>query len=87
MLARAADVALDPASRRRGWLVRSPPTTSTLIELAIGDALAIATLERRGFTINDFRRLHPGGSLGVRLTRVRDVMRTGDGLPSCGRAR
>jgi arabinose-5-phosphate isomerase len=57
------------------------PTTSTLLQLALGDALAVALLERSGFTAEDFHDFHPGGSLGSSLTRVRDVMRTGDRLP------
>ena len=57
------------------------PTTSTLMQLALGDALAIALLERSGFTVDDFHRFHPGGSLGANLTRVREVMRSGDRMP------
>ena len=57
------------------------PTTSTLIQLALGDALAIALLEKRGFTAADFRKFHPGGSLGAVLAHVRDVMHSGDRLP------
>jgi arabinose-5-phosphate isomerase len=57
------------------------PTTSTLMQLAIGDALALALLERRGFTASDFRVFHPGGSLGASLSHVKDVMHRGDELP------
>jgi arabinose-5-phosphate isomerase len=57
------------------------PTTSTLLQLAIGDALAVALLEARGFTSDHFRDLHPGGQLGANLTQVRDVMHSGDELP------
>ncbi len=57
------------------------PTTSTLMQLALGDALAIALLESRGFTADDFLKFHPGGSLGANLTHVRDVMHRGDRLP------
>ena len=57
------------------------PTTSTLVQLALGDALAIALLERRGFSAADFRKFHPGGSLGATLAHVRDVMHSGDRLP------
>jgi arabinose-5-phosphate isomerase len=57
------------------------PTTSTLIQLALGDALAIALLERRGFSADDFFMFHPGGSLGANLAHVRDVMHTGDRVP------
>ncbi len=57
------------------------PTTSTLMQLAIGDALALALLERRGFTASDFRVFHPGGSLGASLSHVKDVMHRGEELP------
>lgn len=57
------------------------PTTSTLLQLALGDALAIALLEKRGFTANDFQTFHPGGRLGARLRPVRELMHTGDALP------
>lgn len=57
------------------------PTTSTLMQLALGDALAIALLESRGFTAEEFRLFHPGGRLGASLHFVRDIMHGGDGLP------
>ena len=57
------------------------PTTSTTMQLVIGDALAIALLEAKGFTTIDFQRIHPGGRLGAGLTRVSDVMHTGDEVP------
>lgn len=57
------------------------PTTSTLMQLAIGDALAVALLEARGFSPGDFRTFHPGGSLGASLTHVREVMHRGDRIP------
>jgi len=57
------------------------PTTSTLIQLALGDALAMALLESRGFTADEFFSLHPGGSLGANLSHVRDVMHSGERLP------
>ena len=57
------------------------PTTSSLMQLALGDAIAIALLESRGFTAVDFRDLHPGGRLGAALTFVRDLMHTGDAMP------
>lgn len=59
------------------------PTTSTTMMMALGDALAIALLERKGFSAQDFRELHPGGSLGQKLTRVGEVMRSVDELPIC----
>ena len=57
------------------------PTTSTTMQLALGDALAVALLERRGFTAQDFGVFHPGGKLGAQLRLVRDVMHTGERLP------
>ncbi|QRG09541.1 KpsF/GutQ family sugar-phosphate isomerase [Xanthobacter dioxanivorans] len=57
------------------------PTTSTVMQLALGDALAVALLQSRGFTALDFRQLHPGGKLGASLKFVRDVMRQGDRVP------
>jgi len=57
------------------------PTTSTLLQLAIGDALAIALLEARGFTPDNFRTFHPGGQLGANLTHVSDIMHTGERIP------
>lgn len=57
------------------------PTTSTTMQLALGDALAVALLTRRGFTAADFRQFHPGGKLGARLKRVRELMHTNDALP------
>ncbi len=57
------------------------PTTSTTVMLALGDALAMATLELRGFTLEEFARVHPAGALGRRLMRVDEVMRTGERLP------
>jgi arabinose-5-phosphate isomerase len=57
------------------------PTTSTLLQLVIGDALAVALLEERGFTADHFRTFHPGGQLGAHLTHVSEIMRTGDQIP------
>ena len=57
------------------------PTTSTLMQLALGDALAVALLEARGFTASDFYRFHPGGKLGASLTQIGDIMHQGDELP------
>lgn len=57
------------------------PTTSTLLQLAIGDALAIALLEARDFTTDHFRTFHPGGRLGANLTQIREIMHTGDEMP------
>ncbi|EKF17010.1 KpsF/GutQ family sugar-phosphate isomerase [Nitratireductor pacificus] len=57
------------------------PTTSTVLQLVIGDALAVALLEARGFTADHFRTFHPGGQLGAKLTQVRNIMHQGDELP------
>jgi arabinose-5-phosphate isomerase len=59
------------------------PTTSTTVSLALGDALAVALLERKGFSPQDFHVLHPGGRLGQSLLRVADLMHKGDGVPVC----
>jgi len=80
-LARAADVALILPKVEEACPHGLAPTTSTLIQMALGDALAIALLEARGFTADDFLQFHPGGSLGANLLRVRDVMHAGDRLP------
>ncbi|HSJ16035.1 MAG TPA: KpsF/GutQ family sugar-phosphate isomerase [Longimicrobiales bacterium] len=80
-LARAARVVLDCSVSEEACPFDLAPTTSTTVALAMGDALAVALLERRGFTRDDFARFHPGGALGVRLTlRVRDVM-VSEGYP------
>ncbi len=63
------------------------PTTSTLMQLALGDCLAIALLESKGFTARDFKALHPGGQLGARLKFVSDLMHKGDRLPLAARRR
>ena len=60
------------------------PTTSTTMMLALGDALAVALLERKGFSVHDFRTLHPGGSLGQSLQLVSDIMHDGDAMPLIG---
>ena len=57
------------------------PTTSTTMQMALGDAIAVALLTRHGFTAADFRQIHPGGKLGARLRRVRDLMHEGDAMP------
>ena len=80
-LARSADVSLDASVDEEACPHDLAPTTSTTVTLAIGDALAVALLEVKGFRREDFARLHPGGSLGRKLlTKVRDVMLT-DKLP------
>jgi arabinose-5-phosphate isomerase len=81
-LAVAATVALDVAVSEEACPLNLAPTASTTAALAMGDALAIALLESRGFTREDFALAHPGGALGRRLLlRVDDVMHTGDGIP------
>ncbi len=81
-LAKAADVHLDVAVDEEACPLNLAPTASTTATLAMGDALAVALLESRGFTAEDFARSHPSGSLGKRLLlRVSDVMHTGDGVP------
>lgn len=82
-LARAADVHLDVHVDEEACPLNLAPTASTTATLAMGDALAVALLESRGFTAEDFARSHPSGSLGKKLLlRVADVMRTGDAVPS-----
>jgi arabinose-5-phosphate isomerase len=80
-LGQAADVALALPQAREACPHNLAPTTSSLMQLALGDALAIALLESRGFTALDFRALHPGGRLGAALTFVRDLMHTGPEMP------
>jgi arabinose-5-phosphate isomerase len=81
-LARAADVHLNSGVEKEACPMNLAPTASTTAALALGDALAVAVLDARGFGPDDFARSHPGGALGRRLlTYVRDVMRTGDQLP------
>ncbi|HLX27281.1 MAG TPA: KpsF/GutQ family sugar-phosphate isomerase [Casimicrobiaceae bacterium] len=81
-LAQSADVHLDAAVDAEACPLGLAPTASTTAALALGDALALALLDARGFSVEDFARSHPGGALGRRLlTRVRDVMREGDALP------
>jgi arabinose-5-phosphate isomerase len=80
-LAGAADVVLLLPPAAEACPMGLAPTTSTTMMLALGDALAIALLERKGFSSADFHRFHPGGKLGRRLLRVRDIMHTGDEIP------
>jgi arabinose-5-phosphate isomerase len=80
-LGRAADVALVLPQAREACPHNLAPTTSSLMQLALGDALAIALLESRGFTALDFRDLHPGGRLGAQLSFARDLMHTGAKMP------
>lgn len=83
-LATAADVALLLPAAREACPMGLAPTTSTTMQMALGDALAVALLTRRGFGAADFRQFHPGGKLGARLLRVRELMHGGDALPLAG---
>ncbi|MGH8671767.1 MAG: KpsF/GutQ family sugar-phosphate isomerase [Burkholderiales bacterium] len=81
-LARESDVHLDVSVAQEACPLGCAPTASTTAALALGDALAIALLDARGFGVEDFARSHPGGALGKRLlVHVRDVMRSGDDIP------
>ncbi len=80
-LATAADVVLLLPHAAEACPMGLAPTTSTMMQMALGDALAVALLTRRGFTAADFRQFHPGGRLGARLRRVRDLMHAGDEVP------
>src|SRR3954447_22000749 len=80
-LAKAADIALTLPKAREACPHNLAPTTSSLMMLALGDALAIALLEGRGFTSVDFSVLHPGGKLGALLKYTRDLMHSGDAVP------
>ena len=81
-LSRDADVHLDAGVAQEACPLNLAPTASTTAALALGDALAVALLDARGFGAEDFARSHPGGALGRRLlTRMRDVMRTGGAIP------
>jgi arabinose-5-phosphate isomerase len=80
-LGRAADVVLQLADAPEAADTLNAPTTSTTLQMAMGDALAVALLERRGFTPSDFSRLHPGGKLGAMLRTVADLMHGPDELP------
>ncbi|MHB8948856.1 MAG: KpsF/GutQ family sugar-phosphate isomerase [Rhodoferax sp.] len=84
-LARHADIFLDCGVEKEACPLNLAPTASTTAQLALGDALAVALLDARGFKAEDFARSHPGGSLGRKLlTHVNDVMRTGDAVPHVG---
>lgn len=80
-LGRAADIGLFLPSAEEACPNGLAPTTSTTMQLAAGDALAILLLERRGFTATDFNRFHPGGKLGLRLMQVRRLMHEGADMP------
>jgi arabinose-5-phosphate isomerase len=81
VLAEAADIALVLPATEEACPLGLAPTTSTTMMLALGDAIAVALLERKGFSSEDFKVLHPGGKLGRRLLRVADIMHAGDAVP------
>lgn len=80
-LAKAADIALLIPNVEEACPLGLAPTTSTLMQLALGDALAIALLEGRSFTAGDFKTFHPGGKLGASLTTVGEIMHVGERMP------
>ncbi len=84
-LARHADIVLDSGVEKEACPLNLAPTASTTAQLALGDALAVALLDARGFRAEDFARSHPGGALGRKLlTHVSDVMRQGEQVPRVG---
>jgi len=80
-LGKAADYILQLPDTPEACAVTGAPTTSTTLQIALGDALAVALLEARGFTAGDFKTLHPGGALGAQLSLAADLMHTGDEVP------
>jgi arabinose-5-phosphate isomerase len=80
-LAEASDVALDVSVREEACPLNLAPTASTTVAMAVGDALAVSLLERRGFQPDDFAALHPAGRLGQKLLRVEHKMHSGEALP------
>jgi len=80
-LASAADIALILPKAEEACPIGLAPTTSTTMQMALGDALAIALLEGRGFSAREFRNFHPGGRIGARLITVREIMVTGELMP------
>ena len=80
-LGREADVCLDLPKSEEACPNGLAPTTSTTMQLVMGDALAVALLEARGFTAQDFRQFHPGGKLGANLSFVRDIMHKDEAIP------
>jgi arabinose-5-phosphate isomerase len=80
-LAAASDVVLDASVKEEACSLNLAPTASTTVAMALGDALAIALLEKRGFRPDDFAALHPAGRLGKKLLRVEHLMHSGDAMP------
>jgi arabinose-5-phosphate isomerase len=85
-LAQASDVALDVSVEAEACGMGLAPTASTTVMLALGDALAIAVSGKKGFRAEDFADLHPGGRLGKKLARVRELMHSGDAIPTVSAA-
>jgi arabinose-5-phosphate isomerase len=83
-LGEASEVALDVSVREEACSLNLAPTASTTVAMAVGDALAVALLERRGFRHDDFAALHPAGRLGKKLLRVEHLMHAGEALPKVG---
>jgi len=83
-LARAADAVLLLPKAQEACPHGLAPTTSTLMQLALGDAIAVALLEARGFTATDFKTFHPGGKLGASLSHIGDIMHSGENMPLVG---
>lgn len=81
MLGKNADYVLQLPNIQEACPIGCAPTTSTTMQLALGDALALTMLQARGFRPEDFRQFHPGGKLGKRLRQVREIMHVGDALP------
>ncbi len=80
-IAAASDVVIDVSVKEEACSLNLAPTASTTATMAMGDALAVALLDRRGFSPGDFAALHPGGRLGKKLLRVENLMHTGDAMP------
>ena len=85
-IAQASDVVVDVSVKEEACSLNLAPTASTTAAMAMGDALAISLLDRRGFGPRDFAALHPGGRLGKKLLRVEDLMHAGEALPQVGLA-
>ncbi len=83
-LARSADIVLQLPDHDEACPNGLAPTTSTTLQLVLGDAIAVALLEQKGFTASDFKVLHPGGKLGAALAYVRDIMHSGNSVPVAG---
>lgn len=80
-LGKEADIVLELPTMAEACPHNLAPTTSAIMQLSLGDALAVALLENRGFTAGDFRTFHPGGQLGASLTYIRDIMHVGERIP------